>query len=136
MSARSVAILAVVGICALLRTARVYAPETAAFKAIQTLNTAQVQYNSQFERYARSLAELGPSGANLISADLAAGEKQGYKFTLTGTPAGYTIAAAPSAFRSTGSRTLYSDQSLVIRENYGPQPATANSKEVGSQAQQ
>lgn len=117
-----------------MHTARVYAPETAALKAIQILNTAQVQYNSQFGRFARSLTELGPSASNLISADLAAGEKYGYNFTLTGTPTGYTIAAVPSAFRSTGSRTFYSDQSLVIRENYGPEPATANSKVVGSVA--
>jgi hypothetical protein len=102
-----------------LNMARDYAGETSALKAIQSLNTAQVQYNSQFGRYARSLTELGPSAANLISADLATGEKQGYKFTLTGTPTGYTITAVPSA-RSTRLRTLYSDQSLIIRTNDGP----------------
>ena len=76
-----------------LNKARMYAQETAALKAIQTLNTAQVQYNSQFGRFAQSLTELGPpasgtdnaSAANLISGDMAAGEKQGYKFTLAGT---------------------------------------------------
>jgi len=125
-----------------LNKARMYAQETAALKAIQTLNTAQVQYNSQFGRFAQSLTELGPpasgtdnaSAANLISSDLAAGEKQGYMFTLTGTPTGYTISAAPKAFGSTGSRTFFSDQSLAIRENYGQEPATVNSKEVGSAA--
>jgi len=114
--------------------------ETAALRAIQTLNTAQVQYNSQFGRFAQSLTELGPpasgtanaSAADLISGDLAAGEKQGYRFTLTGTPTGYTITAVPTAFGSTGSRTFYSDQSLMIRENYGQEPATARSPEVGS----
>ena len=131
MSGRLVAILAAVGICALWHTARVYAPEAAGLKAVQTLNTAQVQYYSQFGRYARSLAELGPSAANLISADLASGETQGYKFALTGTSTGYTITAAPLASRSAGSRTVYSDQSLVIRENYGTEAATADSKEVG-----
>jgi len=125
-----------------LNKARMYAQETAALKAINTLNTAQVQYNSTFGRFAQSLTELGPpasgtsnaSAADLISADLAGGEKQGYKFTLAGTPTGYTITAVPSVFGSTGSRTFYSDQSLVIRENYGQEPATANSKEVGSAA--
>jgi len=125
-----------------LNKARMYAQETAALKAIQTLNTAQVQYNSTFGRFAQSLTELGPpasgnsnaSAADLISGDLAAGEKQGYKFTMAGTPTGYTISAVPSAFGSTGSRTFYSDQSLVVRENYGQEPATANSKEVGSAA--
>ncbi len=125
-----------------LNKARMYAQETAALKAIQTLNTAQVQYNSQFGRFAQSLTELGPpasgadtaASANLISSDMASGDKQGYKFTLTGTPTGYNITAVPAAFGSTGSRTFFSDQSLVIRENYGQEPATANSKEVGAAA--
>jgi type IV pilus assembly protein PilA len=116
--------------------------ETAALKAIQTLNTCQVQYNSTFNRFAASLTELGPptsgtpnaSSADLISGDMASGEKQGYRFTVTGTPSGYTITAVPIAFGSTGSRTFFSDQSLVVRENYGQEPATANSREVGSAA--
>ena len=101
-----------------------------------------MQYNSQFGRFAQSLTELGPpasgndtaSSANLISADLASGTKQGYTFTLTGTPTGYTVTAVPTAFGSTGSRTFFTDQSLVVRENYGQEPATVNSKEVGSAA--
>jgi type II secretory pathway pseudopilin PulG len=123
-----IAIVAVIVPAALpkLNMARDYAEETSALKAIQTLNTAQVQYNSQFGRYALSLTELRPSASNLISADLAAGKKQGYKFKLTGTPTGYIITALPSALRSAGPRTFYSDQSLVIREN--------NSKVVASVA--
>ncbi|HTQ55303.1 MAG TPA: prepilin-type N-terminal cleavage/methylation domain-containing protein [Bryobacteraceae bacterium] len=125
-----------------LNKAKMYAQETAALKAIQTINTAQVQYNSTYNRFAQSLTELGPpasgtqnaSAADLIGGDLASGEKQGYKFTVTGTPAGYTISAVPTVFNSTGSRTFYSDQTLVVRENYGQEPATANSKEVGSAA--
>lgn len=126
-----------------LNRSRMYAQETAAIRALQTVNTAQVQYNSTFGRFAQSLTELGPpasvtanaSAANMISADLAAGEKQGYVFRLTGTPTGYAITAWPTAFGSTGSRTFYSDQTLVIHENYGQDPATANSEEVGSAAQ-
>ena len=106
--------------------------ETAAIKAIQTLNTAQVQYRSQYDRYAKTLADLGPSAADLIPADLASGEKQGYLFKLTGTPVGYTISAVPKSLGSTGSRTFYSDQTLAIRENCGWLPATLNSREVGS----
>jgi hypothetical protein len=109
-----------------------YGPETSALKALQALGAVQVQYNSQFGRYARSLAELGPSGADLISAYLASGEKQGYKFTLTSTPTGYATTAAPSTF--CGTHTYYSDQSLIIRENVGPVPATAHSNEVRSAA--
>jgi len=125
-----------------LNKARMYAQETAALKAIQTINAAQVMYNSQFSRFAQSLTELGPpasgspnaSAADLINGDLAAGEKQGYKFTVTGTPAGYTITAVPSVFGSTGARTFFSDQTMVVRENYGQEPASVNSREVGSAA--
>ena len=121
-----------------LSRARMYSQETAALAAIRTLHEAQVQYNSQFGRYAASLAELGPpttgtanaSAADLIGNDLAGGEKSGYKFTLTGTQGGYVINANPIAFNSSGSRTFYSDQSMVVHENYGPEPATATSKEL------
>ena len=121
-----------------LSRARMYSQETAAIAAIRTLHTAQVQFNSQYGRYAASLAELGPpaSGAanaaasDLIGNDLAGGEKSGYKFTLTASPGGYAINAVPQSYGSSGSRTFYSDQSMVIRENYGPEPATPASKEL------
>jgi hypothetical protein len=40
------------------------------------------------------------------------------------------INANPIAYGSSGSRSFFSDQSMVIRENYGPEPATVNSKEL------
>jgi type IV pilus assembly protein PilA len=113
--------------------------ETAAIKAIQTIHQMEVQYQSQYGRYAVSLAELGPpqtggaptpASADLISTDLAGGEKQGYKFSVTGTQGGYTVNANPANYPTSGSRTFFSDQSMVIRENYGPEPATGNSKEL------
>ena len=122
-----------------LNMARRYAEEAAAVKAIQSINTAQMKYNSTFGRFATSLTELGPptsgtanaTSADLISSDLASGEKQGYRFTLKPIPTGYTVKAVPIASRSPRSRTFFSDQSLVIRENYGPEPAAVNSREVG-----
>jgi prepilin-type N-terminal cleavage/methylation domain-containing protein len=121
-----------------LSRARMYSQETAALGAIRTLHTAQVQYYSQYGRYAASLTELGPpasgsanpSAADLIGNDLSGGDKSGYKFTLTGTPGGYQINGSPLAFNSSGSRTFFSDQSMVIHQNYGPEPATANSPEL------
>ena len=121
-----------------LNNATRYAHETAAIKAIQTIHTMQVQYNSQYGHYAASLTELGPpasgaataSSADLIDSGLAAGEKSGYKFTMTGNQGGYQISATPVAYGNTGSRTFYSDQSMAIRENDGPEPATASSKEM------
>ena len=121
-----------------LSRARMQSQEVAAIAAIRTLHTAQVQFYSTYNRYAVSLAELGPpasgsanaSAADLIGNDLSGGEKSGYKFTVTGNQAGYVINAQPVAFNSSGSRTFFSDQSMVIHENYGPEPATVNSKEL------
>jgi type IV pilus assembly protein PilA len=121
-----------------LSRARMYSQETAAIGALRTLHTAQVQYYSQYGKYAASLTELGPpasgaaspAAADLIGNDLSGGDKSGYKFTLTGNQAGYAINANPLAFGSSGSRTFYSDQSMVLRQNYGPEPATSNSPEM------
>jgi type IV pilus assembly protein PilA len=121
-----------------LEVSRMIAQETAAILNIRTIHTAQVQYFTQFDRYARSLSELGPpskgsagpSSADLIPADLAAGTKSGYTFTLHGGPKGYTLNANPVKYGSTGRRTFFSDDSLVIRAHFGPEPATAASDEV------
>ena len=112
--------------------------QTGAIAAIRTLHTAQVEFYSRYGRYAASLTELGPppsgaaspSAADLISNDLAVGEKSGYKLALTATPDGYAINADPVAFNSRAGRTFYSDQTLVIRENLGWEPATSNSQEL------
>ena len=118
---------------------QMYMRETAAQAAIQTIHKMQVQYQSQYNRYAASLAELGPpvsgapsaAGADLIGNDLAQGEKQGYTFTLTAIPGGYVINANPVTYGTSGSKSFYSDHTMVIRENSGPEPATVNSKELG-----
>ncbi|HEY1341902.1 MAG TPA: prepilin-type N-terminal cleavage/methylation domain-containing protein [Bryobacteraceae bacterium] len=117
---------------------QIFAREMAAVKAIQTIHQMEVQYQSQYGRYANSLTELGPppsgapspAAADLIDSTLAAGEKGGYKYTVTGTQGGYVINANPVSYGNTGNRTFYSDQTMVIRENYGPEPATASSKEM------
>jgi prepilin-type N-terminal cleavage/methylation domain-containing protein len=116
------------------------ARETAAMGAIRTIHTAQTQYSSQFGRYASSLVELGPpasgqegpAAANLIPSDLASGLKGGYKFVVELTQTGYKVIATPEAYNNTGRRSFYSDQTMVLRENWGPDPATANSPEVGA----
>lgn len=116
---------------------RIRTKELAAIRTIRAIQTAQAQYSSRFGWYATTLRELGPptSGfagqlaADLIPEDLAAGRKGGYRFSLHGGPQGYTIAAVPAADQSTG-RTFYSDQTLVIRQNWGPEPANAQSKAI------
>jgi type IV pilus assembly protein PilA len=115
------------------------ARETAALGAIRTIHTAQTQYSSQFGRFAKSLAELGPAAtggqtgpaaADLIQSDLASGVKGGFKFVVEETATGYRISATPVAYNNTGRRSFYSDQSMTLRENWGPDPATVSSPEI------
>jgi type IV pilus assembly protein PilA len=115
-----------------------YTKEMAAIAAVKTIHQAQVQYSSQFSKFATSLAELGPpasgganaSAADMIGNDLSNGLKQGYKFTVTGSPGGYIVTAVPEFYNSSGSRTFYSDQTMVIHEHYGPEPATVQDPEL------
>lgn len=135
-----IAIILIIATIALpkLNRARMYAQETAAISAIKTIHTVQAQYFSQFGRYAANLVELGPptsgqanaSSADLISTDLSQGEKGGYKYVMVGTAGGYTVNANPIAYGNTGSRSFFSDQSMVVRDHYGPEPATVNDKEL------
>ncbi len=130
-------IIAAIAVPKLTRT-RMYAQEMATIRGVITLHTAQTQYYSQFGKYAATLAELGPptsgtagpQSADLIPADLATGKKGGYLYTLQATQGGYQINATPEAFGNSGSRTFFSDQSQVIRENYGQEAATPQSKAI------
>jgi prepilin-type N-terminal cleavage/methylation domain-containing protein len=118
--------------------AQLFARETAALGAIRTIHTVEVQYYSQYGKYATNLTELGPpasgadspTAAGLVDNTLGSGEKGGYKFILSPNQGGYIINANPVSYGTSGSRTFYSDQSMVIRQNYGPEPATANSPEM------
>lgn len=121
-----------------LNTARMHSQEMAAIRQINTIHTAQTQYFSQFGKFAENLQQLGPpaggtagpAASDLISGDLAKGEKTGYRFTVSPTKEGYQVVAVPVAFNSTGRRTFFSDQSLVVRENWGADPPTATSAEI------
>jgi type IV pilus assembly protein PilA len=121
-----------------LDKARMHTQEMAAIEQIKTIQAAQAMYYSQFGKFATKLEELGPpaggpagtAAADLIPGDLAKGIKTGYQFILVGGPAGYTINANPVTFNSTGRRTFFSDQSHVVRENWGAEPATVNSPEI------
>ena len=103
---------------------------TAAIGVIRTIHTMQVQYHSQYGRYAASLRELGPAAGGLIDGELASGTKGGYKFTLAGNASAYAIHADPEEFGKSGSQSFYSDETMVIRQNYGRGPATVNSAEL------
>jgi type IV pilus assembly protein PilA len=114
------------------------AHEMAAIRQITTIHQAQTQYYSQFGKYAATLAELGPptsgtagpSAADLIPKVLADGKNSGYVFTVVASPTGYSVTANPESFGSSGRRTFFSDQSLVIRNNLTQEPATVTSPEI------
>jgi type IV pilus assembly protein PilA len=114
------------------------AREMAVIREIGSIHQAETQYYSQFGKYAASLSQLGPpisgadgpEGANIIPKVLADGKKNGFTYALTATPSGYAITAVPDSFGNTGSRTFYSDQTLVIRNNWGQEPATPASPEI------
>src|SRR6185437_13480058 len=114
------------------------AREQAAIRQIGTIHQGETQYYSEFGKYAQNLAQLGPpasgapgpNAADIIPSSLANGKNSGYVFTLVGTPTGYNVTAVPETFGGTGSRTFYSDQTLVIRQNTTAEPATANSPEL------
>src|SRR5258708_7054442 len=114
------------------------AHEMAAIRQITTIHQAETQYYSQFGKYASTLAELGPpatgtagpANADLIPKVLADGKNSGYMFTVTASPTGYSVAAIPESFGSSGRRTFFSDQTLVIRNNLTQEPATVTSPEI------
>src|ERR1700676_3565623 len=114
------------------------AHEMAAIRQLTTIHQGETQYYSQFGRYAASLTELGPpaSGAatpaasDLIPKVLADGKNSGYTFAVQPSPTGYAITAIPEAFGSSGRRTFFSDQTLVIRNNWTQEPANVNSPEI------
>jgi len=115
------------------------AREMAVIREIGSIHQAETQYYSQFGKFAVNLTQLGPpvsgadgpEGANIIPKVLADGKKNGFTYTLTATPSGYAVTAVPDSFGNTGSRTFYSDQTLVIRNNWGQEPATPASPEIG-----
>ncbi len=117
---------------------RMLASEMAAVRELHAIHTAETQYYSQFGKYAVVLTELGPpasgaagpAAADLLPKTLSEGKHQGYIYTVQGNPTGYTIAAVPEAFGSSGRRTFFSDQTLVIHQNWTQEPATVASPEL------
>ena len=121
-----------------IKEAHLNAVETVVLREVQTIGQCQVQYQSQFGKYASSLTELGPpltgvagpQAANLIPASLASGDKDGYIFSITLTPLGYNVNANPRVFGGTGRRTFYLDQDGTVHQNWSQEPASAKSPEI------
>ena len=122
-----------------LGSARMNANEMAVIREMQTINTMQTQYMSQFQRFATTLAELGAAcqrrtrsaGCRPDSRHACqSGEKDGYVFTMTATPSGYTLNANPKVYNTSGRRTFYTRPEHDSFTRIGPpKPANASSPE-------
>ena len=110
-------------------TSRIIDRDLSDIRGVMTLNTAEQRYYEKFGKYAETLAELGPGSADLISGDLASGQIDSYIFSVRGTPNGYQITVKTDGSHA-DSRTFYSDQTQIIRENHGREPATAQSEVI------
>jgi type IV pilus assembly protein PilA len=112
------------------------AHETSAMQSVRTIGQAELQYNSAYPAlgFSCSLATLGgdpKSGApsaqssQLLSPDLASGQKAGYTFAITNCTkvnvnnqdmvTGYEVTAVPNSIGRTGDRGFCSDENNTIR---------------------
>jgi hypothetical protein len=107
-------IMAAVAIPNLL-AARMAANEGSAIHSLRTISSAEQTYQSSFQKYA-TLEELGAS--QLIDPKLATGAKNGYNFTVVldaSNPEGFEATGVPTTYRSSGRRSFYVDETMVIR---------------------
>jgi prepilin-type N-terminal cleavage/methylation domain-containing protein len=122
---------------------RMRANEASAASTLRTLNAACLTYQTVYNGYPETLANLGPASpptaaaADLIDSALATGIKSGYNFIYSPGPRDatgrvniYSIAAQPASPGSSGQLHFYTDQSGVIRSNTSG-PADATSTPIG-----
>jgi type IV pilus assembly protein PilA len=122
LSITSLATVIPVGIVASLAlpnllAARMAANEASALQSLRTISSAEMYYQSQFQRYG-TLQELAT--LNLIDQKLGSGVKNGYRFTVELTSAegggeGFAVSGVPTEYRSSGRRSFYVDETFVIR---------------------
>lgn len=96
---------------------------------LRLLYEAEASFYRAHQRYGE-LWELGPRGAALISGDLASGTSDGYVYQIAPVANSYAAVAIPSQAQPTTMRFFYCDETGVIRESYGPDPASAKSRAV------
>ena len=119
-------IIAAIAIPNLLR-AKISANESSAVGSVRILNTAEIAYASAHpERgYTCTLSDL--ADAESINGPLAAGQKNGYAFELSGCSPGaegganvkYQVVAYPLRVNQTGRRAFCSDESATIKVDTG-----------------
>lgn len=116
--------------------ARSQANESAAMQELRTLDSAEIQYQTNYPAngFACNMAQLGgdpktgapsPQAAQLIPADLASGYKSGYKFAIINCTkvtvnnqdmfTSFELTAVPQTVGKTGHRGFCMDQSGEIK---------------------
>lgn len=126
--------------------ARIAANESSAVGSLRTINTAQISYASTFLKVGSALTLTALGGAKcsppdetsacLIDAQLASGQKSGYRFELRNrihSQIGmegdkYQIVAYPMVRNQTGVRAFCSDETAIIKfdDNGSPDDCLAN----------
>ncbi len=117
---------------------RSQANETAAMEELRTLNSAEIQYQTNYpgNGFSCNLSQLGgdpktgapsPQGAQLIPADLASGNKSGYVFNIVNCTkvtvnnqdvyTSFEVTAVPQAVGKTGHRGFCMDQTGEIKSD-------------------
>ena len=91
---------------------------------------AEVCYRERFHRFG-GLVDLGPDGANLIDGNLASGKSSGYRFEISADNSKFRIWTWPEVYGETGVRSLYLDQTGMLRRSWDKQRADASSPVVG-----
>ena len=124
--------------------------EIKAANALLDLSDAVDHYRDAFGQLPESLAQLGPAPknevspdqANLITADIAAGAHDGYRYQYRvlsdadGNPNGYELSASPEQSGKTGKRSFLLDNAKKLHgaDKHGD-IATADDPEVAPKAQ-
>jgi hypothetical protein len=95
-----------------------FANEKAAIERLRQIHKKETEYYATHAEYTAQPRALGMA------------PESAYLFQLRSTRSGYILTASPSNYLETGRRTFYSDQTGVIHQNWGHEPATAASKVI------
>ena len=104
-------------------------PDQMALFLVSETKTAQEKFYSKFHRYG-TFEELSAQSERLMSITLAGGSYYRYRFELAVDAARYSLTAVPEHRGDAMERSFYCDQTGVVRQSWGPAPATARSPGV------
>ena len=115
--------------------------EESCIATLRTINVAQITYwgGDDAKGFARTLGDLGPTGAGLIDVVMASGKKNAYRFLLTPERNAtnrpirhYTIIARPIRRLSEAQRSFFTDETGVIRFTKQNRAATVADRPLDS----